>query len=100
MEIEKQFCSIPEASLITGLSRKFIRRNLDSIPHAVVGRKSFVYMDGLKEFALNTGKGKAKDNAKRKVSSTNNKRNGDNDDGKQRKADDKDTGTEPIPERT
>ena len=71
MEIEKQFCSIPEASLITGLSRKFIRRNIENIPHALVGKKYFVYMDGLKEFALNTGKGKAKDNEKRKVSGTN-----------------------------
>lgn len=51
-----QFCSINDASEITGLSYEFIRQNIKNIPHAKVGRKYLVYMDGLVEFALNTGK--------------------------------------------
>ena len=54
---EKQFWSIRDASKITGLSAKFIREHLDDIPHAKTGRKNLIYIDGLTEFALKTGKG-------------------------------------------
>ena len=58
---EKQFYSIKDAAKVTGLSAKFIRANLDDIPHAKVGRKNLVYIDGLKEFALKTGSRGCKD---------------------------------------
>lgn len=61
--IKKQFCSIKEAAEITGLSSLFIYKNLDKIPHANTGRKNLIYMDGLRDFALSTGKGG--DNAER-----------------------------------
>ena len=57
MNEQKDFCSIKDASERTGLSQKFIRQNLSEIPHAKSGRKSLIYLDGLKEFALRTGKG-------------------------------------------
>lgn len=60
---QTEFCSIKDASEITGLSRKFILENLENIPHAKVGRKNLIYIDGLRDFALTTGKGG--DNAKR-----------------------------------
>ena len=60
---QTEFCSIKDASERTGLSQKFIRKNLEDIPHAKVGRKNLIYIDGLREFALNTGKGG--DNAER-----------------------------------
>jgi hypothetical protein len=56
---EKQFCSIKDASKITGISAKFIRRNIEQIPHGKSGRKYLVCLDGLKEFVLKTGKGGA-----------------------------------------
>ena len=54
---EKQFCSIKDAAQITGLSAKFIRQNIEKIPHGKSGRKYLVCMDGLKEFVLKTGQG-------------------------------------------
>jgi hypothetical protein len=54
--IKKQFCSIKDAADITGLSARFIRQHLAEIPHAKSGRKSLIYLDGLKEFALRTGR--------------------------------------------
>ena len=54
---EKQFCSIKDAAQITGLSAKFIRQNIEQIPHGKSGRKYLVCMDGLKEFVLKTGQG-------------------------------------------
>jgi len=54
---QTEFCSIKDASERTGLSQKFIRQNLSEIPHAKSGRKNLIYLDGLKEFALRTGKG-------------------------------------------
>ena len=52
---EKQFCSIRDASKMTGLSAKFIRQNIEKIPHGKSGRKYLVCMDGLREFVLKTG---------------------------------------------
>ena len=46
---EKQFCSIKDAAQITGLSAKFIRQNIEKIPHGKSGRKYLVCMVG---FAL------------------------------------------------
>jgi len=54
---EKQFYSIKDAAQITGLSAKFIRQNIEKIPHGKSGRKYLVCMDGLKEFVLKTGQG-------------------------------------------
>ena len=54
---EKQFCSIKDAAQVTGLSAKFIRQNIEKIPHGKSGRKYLVCMDGLKEFVLKTGQG-------------------------------------------
>jgi len=54
---DKQFCSIKDASKLTGLSAKFIRQNIEQIPHGKSGRKYLVCMDGLKEFVLKTGGG-------------------------------------------
>lgn len=54
---ETEFCSIKDAAEITGLSARFIRQNLGSIPHAKNGRKNLIHLNGLREFALNTGKG-------------------------------------------
>ena len=55
--MEKQFYSIKDASRITGISTKFIRRNIEQIPHGKSGRKYLVCIDGLKEFVLKTGGG-------------------------------------------
>lgn len=54
---EKQFCSIRDASKMTGLSSKFIRQNIEKIPHGKSGRKYLIYVDGLREFVLKTGGG-------------------------------------------
>ena len=54
---ETEFYSIKDASKITGLSEKFIRQNIENIPHAKMRRKNLIYLDGLRAFALNTGKG-------------------------------------------
>ena len=54
---DKQFYSIRDVSKITGISAKFIRQNIEQIPHGKSGRKYLVSMDGLKEFVLKTGGG-------------------------------------------
>ena len=50
------FCNISEASRRTGLSKFFIRQNIDNIPHCKSGKKYLIHIEGLKEFALKTDK--------------------------------------------
>lgn len=50
------FCNISEAARRTGLSKFFIRQNIEQIPHCKSGKKYLIHIEGLKEFALKTDK--------------------------------------------
>lgn len=46
------FCNISEAARRTGLSKFYIRQNIEKIPHCRSGNKYMVNVEGLIEYAL------------------------------------------------